>query len=300
MLASASLVCRCAPPPPTAVPRCIVTFWLVRPAVDAGHDILFFWVARMVMMSLQLTDQLPFHTVYLHAMVRDKYGAKMSKSKGNVIDPLEVIDGCTLENLHDKIRNGNLPAKEVKAALAAQSKDFPDGIQQCGADALRFGLLANTSQGRDVNLDTDRVVNFRQFCNKLWNATRFALSHLETYEDDLSMSQIITALADHATTAPRDKWILSRLHSTVVAVTEYMNDYNFAAGTQALHDFWYKDLCNNYLVRAEAAGRCVWGGGGHVICLAGQALSAPWQLTRFVPRPCPSTRVACVTAAGDG
>jgi valyl-tRNA synthetase len=115
--------------------------------LETGHDILFFWVARMVMMGLQLTGKLPFRTVYLHAMVRDKYGRKMSKSLGNVIDPMEVIYGCSLEELHQKIRDGNLPAKEVETAIKGQKLDFPDGIPECGADALRFGLLAYTVQG---------------------------------------------------------------------------------------------------------------------------------------------------------
>jgi hypothetical protein len=115
--------------------------------LETGWDILFFWVARMVMMGQQLTGQLPFKTVYLHAMVRDKYGKKMSKSTGNVVDPLEVIYGCTLDTLHSKVREGNLQPKEVESAIKAQKADFPDGIPECGADALRFGLLAYTVQG---------------------------------------------------------------------------------------------------------------------------------------------------------
>lgn len=149
--------------------------------LETGHDILFFWVARMVMMGLELTDQLPFRTVYLHAMVRDKYGRKMSKSRGNVIDPLEVISGAELEQLHDKLRQGNLDPREVEKAVKGQKMDYPDGIPECGADALRFGLLAYTLQGRDVNLDINRVVGYRQFCNKLWNATKFAMMNLEGF-----------------------------------------------------------------------------------------------------------------------
>jgi valyl-tRNA synthetase len=142
--------------------------------LETGLDILFFWVARMVMMGLQLTDKLPFNTVYLHAMVRDKDGRKMSKSLGNIIDPLEVIYGCTIESLHKKLESGNLPKKEIERAKKDQSADFPDGIPECGSDALRFELLAYTVQGRDVNLDIKCVVGYRNFCNKLWNATRFA------------------------------------------------------------------------------------------------------------------------------
>ena len=146
--------------------------------LETGHDILFFWVARMVMMSLCLQDKLPFETVYLHAMVRDKHGRKMSKSLGNVIDPVEVIEGVTLAALNEKLRKGNLPEKEIEKATKGQQMDFPNGIPECGADALRFGLLAYTVQGRDVNLDINRVLAYRQFCNKLWQSTRFAMMNL--------------------------------------------------------------------------------------------------------------------------
>jgi valyl-tRNA synthetase len=115
--------------------------------LETGHDILFFWVARMVMMGQQLTGKLPFRTVYLHAMVRDKEGRKMSKSKGNVIDPMEVIYGCDLETLHQKVRDGNLPAKEVELAIKGQRENFPDGLPECGADALRFGCVSRAARG---------------------------------------------------------------------------------------------------------------------------------------------------------
>jgi valyl-tRNA synthetase len=144
--------------------------------LETGLDILFFWVARMVMMGLELTDTLPFHTVFLHAMVRDKEGRKMSKSLGNVIDPLEVsktycasllwllnvcllnvcskvIDGCTLESLQDRLEKGNLPKKEIERTKKANEKEFPDGIPECGSDALRFGLLAYTVSNSRMNED---------------------------------------------------------------------------------------------------------------------------------------------------
>jgi valyl-tRNA synthetase len=187
--------------------------------LETGWDILFFWVARMVMLGQELTGQLPFRTVYLHAMVRDKYGKKMSKSSGNVVDPLEVIHGCSLEALHQKVHEGNLPPKEVEGAIKAQKADFPDGIPECGADALRFGLLAYTVQGRDVNLDINRVVGYRQFCNKLWNATRFAMAHLT--KDKYSpkpMEDTLEELISSPSLALRDRWILSRLnHATTAA-----------------------------------------------------------------------------------
>jgi len=189
--------------------------------LETGWDILFFWVARMVMMGQQLTGKLPFKTVYLHSMVRDKYGRKMSKSLGNVVDPLEVIYGCSLEVLQAKISEGNLPAKEVEAALKAQKLDFPDGIPECGADALRFGLLAYTVQGRDVNLDINRVVGYRQFCNKLWNATRFALAHLtpEKYKP-VPLGDTVEELATSPHLAVRDRWILSRLNHAIATTSE--------------------------------------------------------------------------------
>ena len=143
--------------------------------LETGLDIIFFWVARMVMLGLQLTDKLPFKSVYLHAMVRDKEGRKMSKSLGNVIDPLEVIDGCSVDLLISKLKSGNLKESEVERAAKAHREDLPEGIPKCGTDALRIGLLAYTVQGRDINLDIKRVVGYRMFCNKLWNATRFML-----------------------------------------------------------------------------------------------------------------------------
>ena len=216
--------------------------------LETGHDILFFWVARMVMMGWALTGELPFKTVYLHAMVRDKYGKKMSKSSGNVIDPLEVIGGCALEALHTKVREGNLPPKEVESAIKEQKLDFPDGIPECGADALRFGLLAYTVQGRDINLDISRVVAYRAFCNKLWNATRFALAHLapDRYSPP-HMADAIDELARSDALATRDRWILSRLDAAVRSVEASMQSYAFSAATAAAYDFWLYELCDWYL-----------------------------------------------------
>jgi len=128
--------------------------------LETGHDILFFWVARMVMMSLELTDKLPFKTVFLHTMVKDEEGAKMSKSKGNVIDPLEVMDSCKLEVLLKKLYDSNLSEAEIKKGVASRQKDFPDGIPECGTDALRFALL-NYMMQSSINLDVKRVVGYK-------------------------------------------------------------------------------------------------------------------------------------------
>lgn len=214
--------------------------------LETGMDILFFWVARMVMMALHLTGCLPFETVYLHAMVRDKYGRKMSKSLGNVIDPLEVINGCSLETLIKKLYEGNLPEKEIKVAEKSQRDDFPEGIPECGADALRFGLLAYTVQGRDVNLDIQRLVGYRNFCNKLWNATRFAMLFLTDFTPTADTAE---ALCDQTRfgLAPRDRWIISRLNSTIKASEIALQNYEFAPLTTAIYSFWLYDLCDNYL-----------------------------------------------------
>eukprot|EP00927_Polykrikos_kofoidii_P012600 TRINITY_DN15448_c0_g1_i1.p1 TRINITY_DN15448_c0_g1~~TRINITY_DN15448_c0_g1_i1.p1 ORF type:complete len:1130 (+),score=196.99 TRINITY_DN15448_c0_g1_i1:503-3391(+) len=209
--------------------------------LETGHDILFFWVARMVMMSLGLTGKLPFHTVYLHAMVRDAHGRKMSKSLGNVIDPLEVIDGISLPALNDKLREGNLPEKEVAKAIEGQKRDFPEGIPQCGADALRFGLLAYTLQGRNVNLDINRVVGYRQFCNKVWNATRFGLLY---FGEDYTFCG---SLRPTLPLAWEDKWILSRLSACAAKCNQAFEKYEFANATTAAHSFFLYDFSNVYL-----------------------------------------------------
>ncbi|CAF2108849.1 unnamed protein product, partial [Brassica napus] len=146
--------------------------------LETGHDILFFWVARMVMMGMKLSGDVPFSKVYLHPMIRDAHGRKMSKSLGNVIDPIEVIDGATLEALHERLEKGNLDPRELVVAKEGQMKDFPNGISECGADALRFALVSYTAQSDKINLDILRVVGYRQWCNKLWNAVRFALIRL--------------------------------------------------------------------------------------------------------------------------
>ncbi len=210
--------------------------------LETGHDILFFWVARMVMMSLELTDKLPFDTVFLHAMVRDKLGRKMSKSLGNVVDPISVMEGVTLEQLLDKIRNGNLAPAEHKRAMAAQRKDFPKGIEACGADALRYGLLTYLKQGRSINLDINVVISCKHFCNKLWQASKFALTMFDK------------GFVAPATEAPRveaasavDRWALSRLYRTVVKAQAAFQAYEFADAAIALRSFWMDEFCANYL-----------------------------------------------------
>jgi valyl-tRNA synthetase len=204
----------------------------------------------MVMMGQQLTGQLPFKKVYLHAMVRDKYGRKMSKSLGNVLDPIHVMEGITLAQLNQTLRSGNLDPSEVEKAVKGQELDFPKGIPECGADALRFGLLAYTSQGRDINLDIQRVVAYRQFCNKLWNATRFALPNFASLSADEAAvmakqdTSVLGRAEGHESFA--DRWILHQLHYTCGALEKAFAAYDFSAGTTLVNDFWW-DICDYYL-----------------------------------------------------
>jgi valyl-tRNA synthetase len=212
--------------------------------LETGLDIIFFWVARMVMMGLELTDTLPFHTVFLHAMVRDKEGRKMSKSLGNVIDPLEVISGCSLQALQDRLDAGNLPAKEVARAKKNNIAEFPDGIPQCGSDALRFGLLAYTVQGKDINLDVKRVVGYRNFCNKMWNSTRFALMYLTDFKPT---STLLGDLMSSGKMAIRDKFMISRLMKGTAAIDTNFTSYKFGDAQQAGYQLWLNDMCDVYL-----------------------------------------------------
>ncbi|KAJ3188826.1 hypothetical protein HDU85_004540 [Gaertneriomyces sp. JEL0708] len=209
--------------------------------LETGWDILFFWVARMVMLGIKLTGQVPFKTVFCHAMVRDAHGRKMSKSLGNVIDPVDVIDGIALQDLQKRLLEGNLDAKEVQKAQEGQKRDFPNGIPQCGTDAMRFALLAYTSAGRDINLDILRVEGYRKWCNKLWNATRFALMKLG---DDYKPRKDITLTGKESLA---DLWILTKLNQCIRKTGENLEQYNFMQATNALYQFWLYELCDVYL-----------------------------------------------------
>eukprot|EP00190_Bangiopsis_sp_CCMP1999_P002389 CAMPEP_0198731364 /NCGR_PEP_ID=MMETSP1475-20131203/29311_1 /TAXON_ID= ORGANISM="Unidentified sp., Strain CCMP1999" /NCGR_SAMPLE_ID=MMETSP1475 /ASSEMBLY_ACC=CAM_ASM_001111 /LENGTH=1074 /DNA_ID=CAMNT_0044494321 /DNA_START=42 /DNA_END=3266 /DNA_ORIENTATION=- len=211
--------------------------------LETGHDILFFWVARMVMMSLALTDKLPFKTVFLHAMVRDKHGRKMSKSLGNVIDPLEVIDGRTIDQLLDKLNSSSVDPREKERASEAMKLDFANGIPECGSDALRCGLVAYTQQARDINLDVQRVVGYRNFCNKLWNATRFALGNLG--EDFVFQEECLLKAVERAD--PMDLYILHCLTRATADTEEAFQTYSFYNAVTSTYNFWLYELCDVYL-----------------------------------------------------
>lgn len=205
----------------------------------------------MVMMSLELTDSLPFKTIYLHAMVRDKFGRKMSKSLGNVIDPIDVITGITLKALGDKLRNGNLDPREVEKALKGQKRDYPEGIAECGTDALRLGLLAFTTQGRDINLDIFKVLSYRQFCNKVWNVLKFLKYYLKGIEESGHKWKVPTIQSLNKEHSKHmnlmDQWILSRLAACTADTNRNLAQYQFGEVVKNVYQFWKHELCDVYM-----------------------------------------------------
>ncbi|XP_034193074.1 valyl-tRNA synthetase [Osmia lignaria lignaria] len=199
--------------------------------LETGHDILFFWVARMVFLGQKLTGKLPFKEVYLHAMVRDAHGRKMSKSLGNVIDPMDVINGISLENLHKQLMNSNLEPKELQRAIEGQKRDYPQGIPECGTDALRFALCAYTMQGRDINLDINRVQGYRFFCNKIWNAAKFCFMYLDSNINYCEDNQLVKNQYDNNVVGDK-KWYHKTLKERCVqeALNNYLGDYAYLDG----------------------------------------------------------------------
>lgn len=195
--------------------------------LETGHDILFFWVARMVMMGLLLIDKLPFKKVLLHPIIRDKDGRKMSKSLGNVVDPLEIIDGCKLEKLLEKLQEGNLDPKELKKASENKKKEFPEGFPECGSDALRFALLSYIMQSRDINLDIKRIIGYREFGNKIWNTFKFGI--LNFPEDFVYQPETINFGSENLL----NQWILLQLNDTVKEVNLYYEQFIFGQATQS-------------------------------------------------------------------
>jgi len=201
-----------------------------------GFDILFFWVARMIMMGLRFMGDVPFRDVYIHGLIRDEQGEKMSKTRGNVIDPLHVIQGATLEELLRAARSGGAPP----AALEGIRRQFPEGFPAFGADALRFTLAALAGQGSDVKLSVKRIEGYRFFCNKIWNAYRFVAGHLDQAEFRQAR------VADLTLTLP-DRWILSRLTEAIQGVTEAFEAYRFNDAASILYQFLWHEYCAWYL-----------------------------------------------------
>lgn len=214
-----------------------------------GFDIIFFWIARMIMMTMHFiknedgTSQVPFHTVYVTGLIRDEEGQKMSKSKGNVLDPIDMIDGISVDDLVAK-RTANMMQPQIAEKIAKRTrKQFKDGIAPHGTDALRFTLCALASNGRDINWDMKRLEGYRNFCNKLWNASRFVLMNV----DGANLQQ--PALEDLSLA---DRFILSKLHQAIVDLENHMNAYRFDQVANTLYEFIWNEYCDWYLEFTKA------------------------------------------------
>lgn len=214
-----------------------------------GFDIIFFWVARMIMFGLKFADNIPFHEVYIHGLIQDQDGQKMSKTKGNVLDPIDLIDGIDLESLLKKRTQGLMQPQLAEKIEKNTRKQYPDGIQAYGTDALRFTYAALATTGRHIRFDLAKIEGYRHFCNKLWNATRYVLMHtegkLDLKKDNLNPEKIASDTGMDQTIP--DKWIYAIWQKTLKEVETHINTYRFDLASQAIYEFVWNEFCDWYL-----------------------------------------------------